>query len=108
MIDRLESRRLLSAVVSEHVLIITGTAGNDDIKLVLDGNVFTLTFNGQESLFNASKIKSIAVSCGDGDDHFQLQDSLNRLLVAASNTGNAFNFRRPAVVNGEGGDDFLE
>src|SRR6185295_4989065 len=69
-------------------LIITGTAGNDNISVKGSGSSATVTMNGASKTFNG--VKKIAVQAGEGNDIVNL-------------SGIAL----PSAVDGRGGADTI-
>src|SRR5688500_8914476 len=79
VLDPLERRALLSAVLSpEGALAVTGTAGNDVMSLAAgDGGISVRVSDGSDtlSIFRLSSVRSITVSGGGGDDTLTVDTS---------------------------------
>lgn len=103
----LESRQLLSAVVADGVLTVTGTAKNDKISVSLsrDGETITVKeasgnrFKKKSSAsteFAAADVTSIVINAGAGNDSVALSGGKRKTPFAVS-----------ALINGEAGNDNL-
>lgn len=103
----LEARKLLSAVVADGVLTVTGTAKNDKIAVVLskDGETITVAeasgnrFRKKTSAsteFAAADVTSIVVNAGSGNDS---------VVLRGGKRGTPFSIG--ATINGDAGNDNL-
>src|SRR2546423_3120610 len=72
MFERLERRQLLSADLQDGVLNVTGTDGNDNIRLGITGDQIVVHEDSGDTSFASSDVKSIHIRAGGGDDHVQL------------------------------------
>src|SRR5436190_20054932 len=72
-VERLEPRTLLTAVVQDNVLLVTGTDADDVIAVNSRDNGATIrvSVNGQRSYFDASTVNSVKVSGLRGRDHLE-------------------------------------
>jgi Ca2+-binding RTX toxin-like protein len=83
----LESRRLLAASLSGSVLVITGTNGDDDIA-VSQRKAITVSFNGKETTYKASRVSRIRIDGRNGDDTIDLRDGVSRRATVLGGGGN--------------------
>src|SRR5258705_5044267 len=77
-LERLESRRLLSAVQIGDVLIVEGTSGSDDIFVnTRDGGVtLRVVVNGVRSYFTAASINQIQAFGYRGQDDIEISNAI--------------------------------
>ncbi len=123
MFESIESRVLYSASVTNGVLTVGGTSGDDLILLVGDSaiqnkiTVYTRHYSGDgnnqvsesEKVGTFAGVKSIVVNGGDGDDFLIAND---RVRIPATYNGGKGNDLIQAgygndVVNGDAGNDTL-
>src|SRR5438105_12693305 len=91
MFERLEQRTLLTAELQpDGTLLVTGTDGDDNIRLFISADQLVVRDGSGDSPFNLSDITAIDIKAGDGNDHVQLDPD-----VPAS------------VIEGQAGDDTL-
>ena len=74
-LENLEGRRHLAASISNGVLYVTGTDGNDDINIYEDSEV-RVWVNGRQSSFDDSAFTRVEVSGKPGDDYIAISPSL--------------------------------
>ena len=89
-----------TANVVNGVLAIQGTNRNDVIDVSSDGTNYTVTINGQASMFTVAGVQSIDVKCSSGND--QVTIAQNVLVSCRVDGGNGND-----VIHGGGGDDTL-
>ena len=85
--------------VSNGVLTITGTSGNDVIEVTADSNIVLVGYvtpSRPFEVYPASAVRSIRVDAGAGDD-----------VISLTNAGNRNPVRVPATVIGGTGNDRL-
>ena len=91
-LESLESRRMLSASLKAGVLRISGTGGDDRIKLGLAAGRIVVTTNGvNNGQFLGPAVRKISINAGNGDDYVSMSA---RITVAT-------------ILNGGAGDDVL-
>ena len=67
--EALESRRLMSVFVRNHVLHILGTEGDDTIKFLgHTTSQLRLSVNGEVFRFERTQVQRISINAGDGND----------------------------------------
>jgi Ca2+-binding RTX toxin-like protein len=81
MLERLEHRQLLTVILSQGVLQIAGTSGNDAIGVSLAGRDVVVTLNGSEDArFDADgregTLSRLSINAGDGDDQVSVSTDL--------------------------------
>jgi len=107
LIDNLEQRRLLSAVLASGVLTVTGAAKNDEISVSLSKDGTTLTVSESagsrfkhpaptKTTFAAADVTSLVINAGAGNDNVSLNGSYKTPFSLA------------ATINGEDGNDNLK
>lgn len=125
-IQNLESRRLLTAVLAEGVLTVTGTSKKDDVTVTLsrDGDTITVKEKTQKNRFKkatttstefaAADVTSLIVNAGAGNDSVSLRGGTkdSPFSLAALINGEAGNDRLSGAagndtINGGDGDDDL-
>src|SRR5688572_25262802 len=90
--EALETRRMLSASLKGGVLRVSGTGGDDRIKLSLDAGRIVVTTNGvRDGQFLGAVVRKISLNAGAGDDSVSMSA---RITVAA-------------LLDGAAGDDVL-
>src|SRR4051812_33490971 len=95
--EELESRRLLTAAVSNAVLTILGTSGKDSLVVTQDAKNVLVSENGAAAqAFAASSIRSISIDMAGGNDRVQMQAKGGKLPV-----------KIPAIIMGSRGNDTL-
>ena len=126
MIEALEGRQLLSATLTDGVLTVTGTDGNDAIGISLSKDGATITVSeavvveGEKptptkTTFDAASVTSIVVDAGAGDDRVGAcrgRRGSSALTVPMTINGGDGNDRLEGaggddVVNGDAGDDHI-
>ena len=106
VIDRLESRMLLSSVTLEDgVLTIDGTDGPDTVTIRPHDSGKTLKVNddGVFHFFKRKDVDRIVFDGGRGDDSFRVRDFRAQITAGISATGGAGD----DVLGGGAGDDSL-
>ena len=90
--ENLERRRMLSASLKAGLLRVSGTGGDDRIKLGFDAGRIVVTTNGvRDGQFLATAVRKISLNAGGGDDYVSMSA---RITVAA-------------LLDGAAGDDVL-
>lgn len=102
-LEPLESRRLCSISLVNHIITITGTGGADKVSvqltlppivvrtsptgiLPLTTSTYRATLNGVSKTFPVADVKGVSVSTGDGNDSVML-GNLSPLVFAPSGGG---------------------
>ncbi len=99
--EAMETRRLMSSSLgTDGTLLITGTAGNDNISLARNQGTLTLTDNGQTRNFLSSQVTRISVMLGAGNDNFGASWNVTQSVTVSGGLGND-------VIGGGGGADVL-
>src|SRR5436309_7580806 len=100
MIEHIEPRWLLSAMITSGVLKVSGTPSADMIILTQDASFIHVKINGQEMLpaFAVGDVNTISVDTGSGDDVVTLQKSVSQSAGRVS---------KPATITGGPGNDTL-
>lgn len=110
LFEGLESRTMLSATLSHNVLTVTGTDNNDTIVLtVVSKTQYSVTLNGQQSKFATSKVNSIVINAGAGNDKINVKAVIAAKVSLNGGDGNdTINGGGGAEsISGGGGDDSL-
>src|SRR5688500_17374371 len=76
MIESLEQRRLLSAVVQAGILRVEGTAEDDLIRVDATATRFVVIESGVKQKFSRSGVTGIFVDAGLGNDRVDLRDAV--------------------------------
>ncbi len=116
LIEPVERRVLMSAaVLSNGVLIVTGTAGADAITVKLQGAdqdddaappaEFIVTVGGRTQTFPAASVTSLVVNAGDGQDTVAVTDGTSTSGSNPDLDFSAFNADTVSVAGGAGNDD---
>src|SRR6185436_3199843 len=101
MFQTLEQRRLLAANVADDTLTVTGTAGDDRIRIVRVLDDVVVIMNGRQDKFAAADVSHIVVNGRRGNDRIAVEVSL---ITPALNGGGI----GPTVsLIGAGGNDTL-
>jgi Ca2+-binding RTX toxin-like protein len=103
-LERLEHRRLLSAVLMDGVLGVSGTNGDDEITLSVadEGQTVVVEVNGERSRFEKRRIGRVVVNAAAGNDFVRLSPDLMALPVPAP-----AQYGLPTLVLGGRGNDTL-
>jgi hypothetical protein len=102
MFERLEDRRLLTAVLAGGTLTVIGTKKSDSINIRDIGtNIVVTIVNQPEESFAISRVKHLVVQGGDGNDHIVV--GFKSTVLAASIFGDAGN----DTLEGTASADFL-
>jgi Ca2+-binding RTX toxin-like protein len=88
VIRLLERRRLLDALLSDHLLTVTGTSQADMIRLQIVNPRLVVYVNSQRSSFPLQSVKRINVVGGSGNDRIELSE-----------------ISKPATMNAGAGND---
>src|SRR5258706_9495053 len=82
MFERLEQRTLLTAELQpDGTLLVTGTDGNDNIRLFVSDGQIVVRDDAGDSPFALSDVTAIHVQAGAGDDHVQLDPEVMGSLI---------------------------
>src|SRR4051812_44352436 len=101
MIEYLEKRQLLSAVLGDDLdIVITGSARDDNIAVVAEGNTIIVSESGQLSFFDraAQHIFTVRIKSHGGNDRISISGD----LFASVSAG-----RGDDWINSGGGNDVL-
>lgn len=114
LLEALESRQLLSATVtaklSGHTLHVKGTKGADTIAVSESSGTLSVT-SGGSSIYSgdATKIKAISISGGQGDDNVTIDSSVDvKTSITEGNGADTLTSNNGALTNikvGNGNDD---
>jgi Ca2+-binding RTX toxin-like protein len=99
--EPLEPRRLLSAAIAHHSLLIEGTPRSDTIVLTRGKRAVTVNVNGQASEFSLRSFSSVRIRAGKGDDMVTVGTNDNAVGAPASVSAGDGN---DTVVTGTGDD----
>src|SRR5437773_1544442 len=94
--ETLEQRRLLSISLSDGLLTITGTPGNDSITIRQEGATLFIDDNIKVRSYNVSDVTKLSIDMLGGDDFLRLRKK--------SGTRNV---TMPATMLGGAGNDTL-
>src|SRR4051812_2039183 len=94
--EELESRRLLSISLSNGLLKITGTPGDDSITIRQEGPTLFIDDNVKVRSYAASDVTQLLIDVRGGDDFLRLRKRNNTRNVTA-----------PATILGGTGNDTL-
>ena len=100
VLEPLEDRRLLSAVLTGNALAVDGTAGNDQIALAIQGNQIFASINGAQQVFAAADVQSISVNGLAGNDNV----AIGQGLIGVHADGGAGD---DVLIAGTGGDTLV-
>jgi Ca2+-binding RTX toxin-like protein len=105
MLEHLEQRRLLSAVIEDGILNIGGTNGDDQISLRvsddLAGQVIDVNINGELSQFRLTEVKHVVINANAGDDRVVLGQDPDSALTWV------IHYDVPTLVLGGRGQDTI-
>jgi len=110
MFERLEQRTLLTAELQpDGMLLVTGTDGDDDIRLFISQDQIVVRDAGGDTPFNLADISGIDIQAGDGNDHVQLDPD----VPAADIEGQAgddtlIGGDSDDTLEGGGGNDYMD
>ena len=111
VIEPLESRRLLSASISNGVLVVAGTSANDSIYISTPdgGTTVRLQINRAKQSFSATAFTAISVSGGDGNDYVSVSAALayRATLSGGSGADTLVGGGGKNVMYGDDGNDVL-
>jgi Ca2+-binding RTX toxin-like protein len=80
---------MLAATLSNSVLTVTGTSANDVIVLTVASKTqYSITLNGQQSKFATSKVKSIVIDAGAGNDKINVKAAIAAKVSLIGGDGN--------------------
>jgi Ca2+-binding RTX toxin-like protein len=115
MLESLERRRLLSAVLDDGVLLIGGTNGDDQIGLRIDAidNVESVqvNLNGDSSIFRLADVSRVVINANAGHDLVFLgkhPDSVTAEVVRYDLPTLVLGGRGQDSINGGSGNDTLD
>jgi hypothetical protein len=97
----LEHRRLLSASIAHHVLLIDGTPRSDTIVLTRGKRALMVDVNGQVSEFSLRSFSTIRIRAGKGNDLVTIGSDDNVITAAAFVAAGPGD---DTVVTGDGND----
>ena len=98
-IESLEGRRLLAATLIDGTLVVTGTAKDDGIVVLVHGDGHLhVELNGKESTFEQADVKRVIINCGGGND---IVDATTMVIPVAAYGGNG----NDSIYAGNGNDD---
>ena len=97
MVEGLEDRRLLSAVLSNGVLTVTGTAGADRIEMErVSSDRLRVRENGRDRTFSYATVQRVVVNALAGDDEIKLEEDDDEAV------------NKPSQLSGGDGNDRIE
>src|SRR5689334_564798 len=107
-VEQLESRRLLSASLSNGVLTVLGTSGDDRLTISRTVDDVAVNLNGTEQRFKFNQVSLVLVDVGVGADEV----ILGKLPIKSQIKGGRGNDSLSGGANrdsllGQGGDDYL-
>jgi Ca2+-binding RTX toxin-like protein len=101
MLENLELRTLLSSSLSNGLLTVTGTSGNDTISLTVSGSNIKVTQNGLPAAqFSSGAVQKILVNASGGKDSVIVSGSITKPATLNGGAGND-------TLNGGGGNDVI-
>jgi Ca2+-binding RTX toxin-like protein len=101
MIESLESRRLFSFTLAGGVLTVTGTGGNDIIRVLQqDATTLRLEDNGIVTTFTDTAVSQIRMAGLAGNDRLQVLPPVNESATLSGGDGN------DSMSGGDGNDSF--
>ncbi len=108
LIESLESRRLLSASLSNGILTVLGTASNDTLTFERNGSDLIVRMNGERDDFTLENVRVILIDVGTGADSVILGNR-NIPTHVRGGRGNDTISGSDAkdTLYGEGGDDYI-
>src|SRR5688572_19372314 len=110
LFEALEGRRMMSASVSNGVLWVNGTAGNDKLEVDQSGSDVYVFENGLLSrIFPVGSFQRLSVSGGEGDDHIKVFNGVTAPAFLYGNGGSdaMIGTARADYMTGGSGNDFL-
>jgi hypothetical protein len=109
IIESLEGRRLLSATLTEGVLTVGGTAGNDVITVTAANTSLTVKVGAATNTFAIAKVNKIVVNAGAGNDAVSIGSTVAKPTILNGQDGNDSLLGGPGndTLNGGGGNDTL-
>ena len=108
MYENLEDRRLLSATLTNGVLTVTGTAGNDRISVAPKGTDLNVQVGKTKSTFKAADVKSLVVKSLAGNDLIDLAKSPVAATVDAGDGNDiVIGTAKADVVTAGKGNDYV-
>jgi len=87
-LERVESRRLLSAAIADSVLQVNGTDDPDAITIVTDGEVTTVRVNDDTLSFRNGDFANIEVQAGSGNDKIAMDNAVAKIATIDGGDGN--------------------
>jgi hypothetical protein len=110
MFERLEQRRLLTAVLQpDGLLQVLGTDGDDNIQLFISADQIVVRDGAGDSSFNLSDVTGIDVAAGAGDDHVQLDpDVMGAHLEGEDGNDTLIGGNSDDTLQGGPGQDHLD
>ena len=110
MFQHLEARRLLSSSLSNGLLTVTGTSGNDTITISVSGSNIKVAQTGSSTKsFSSSSVHKIKVSAEGGNDTVTVSSSITKpcTLDGGSGNDNLTSGGGNDVIDGDAGTDAL-
>jgi Ca2+-binding RTX toxin-like protein len=115
-IEALESRTLLTAIIINGILTITGTKNADVYVLSQDKSNVYVSENGVgPTPFAAAQVKSIQIDLGSGNDQVSMQKKngtqavrIRALLIGGKGNDTLRGGRGADTLSGSDGDDWLD
>ena len=87
VIEQLERRAMLSAVIVNGDLQVTGTNARDVIILSQSGNTLSVSIDGAVTPFDSTSYNRIRIDALDGDDSVVIEDSVDRGVFVSGGSG---------------------
>jgi Ca2+-binding RTX toxin-like protein len=107
MIEALEDRRMLSASLAKGVLRVSGTAGDDVIRIQKSSTSIQAIIDGVTQTFNAGAVKKIRVMAGAGDDSVLVGPAIPSNIAGGPGNDRLTGSKAADSINGGDGDDVL-
>ncbi len=106
-IEVLEGRRMLSASLVKGILRITGTAGDDVIRISRSGTSIEVDINGVSQNFKASAIRGVRIRAGKGNDSVVVGPALPSIISGGPGNDELIAGKAADSLDGGDGNDVL-
>jgi Ca2+-binding RTX toxin-like protein len=106
-IEVLEGRRMLSASLVKGILRVTGTAGDDVIRISRSGKSIEVDVNGVSQNFKASAVRGIRIRAGKGDDSVVVGPALASTISGGPGNDELIAGKAADSLDGGEGNDVL-
>jgi Ca2+-binding RTX toxin-like protein len=105
--EALEGRQLLSASLAKGVLKVSGSSGDDVIRIAKSSTSIQVSINGAAQTFKASTVNKLRILAGAGNDSVAIGPSIPSRISGGPGNDNLTGSKAADSIDGGDGDDVI-